>query len=112
MSSATVLAGRGSFQERLDLWATGYRRHSRWPSGKRAVTRVARPLHHEWWNGSGYPDSTRFRGQPIGGHESLERLSSTARSLLIVPYRVALTEGGQRTRNLRSSAGESATRTW
>lgn len=55
------------FEDRLDLW-----RHSiigEQEMAKREFSRHAQLLvrwHHEWWNGTGYPDMLAFEDIPIG----------------------------------------------
>ncbi|HYP27097.1 MAG TPA: HD domain-containing phosphohydrolase [Blastocatellia bacterium] len=93
-----------SFQERIDLW-----RHpivGEQQMAKRDATRHAQLLvrwHHEWWNGSGYPDTLAFEDIPIGARilRAVELYSALVSDR---PYRPAL-EGEQALDALRSSAG-------
>jgi hypothetical protein len=81
-----------SFQERLDLW-----RHpviGEQQMAKRDASRHAQLLvrwHHEWWNGSGYPDTLAFEDIPIGARilRAVELYSAITSDR---PYRAALAE--------------------
>ncbi len=81
-----------SFDERMDLW-----RHSiigEQQMSKRDATRHAQLLvrwHHEWWNGSGYPDMLAFEDIPIGARilRAVELYSALTSDR---PYRAALDE--------------------
>jgi hypothetical protein len=81
-----------SFDERMDLW-----RHSiigEQQMAKRDATRHAQLLvrwHHEWWNGSGYPDMLAFEDIPIGARilRAVELYSALTSDR---PYRAALAE--------------------
>ncbi len=93
-----------SFEQRIDLW-----RHSvigEQQMAKRGSTRHAQLLvrwHHEWWNGTGYPDSLSFEDIPIGARilRAVELLSALVADR---PYRAALSyEDAIET--LKSSAG-------
>jgi hypothetical protein len=93
-----------SFEQRIDLW-----RHSvigEQQMAKRGSTRHAQLLvrwHHEWWNGTGYPDSLCFEDIPIGARilRAVELLSAL---LSDRPYRAALSLDDA-IENLSSSAG-------
>ncbi|MEW6212641.1 MAG: HD domain-containing phosphohydrolase [Acidobacteriota bacterium] len=93
-----------SFAERIDLW-----RHSvigEQQMAKRGLTRHAQLLvrwHHEWWNGTGYPDSLSFEDIPIGARilRAVELLSALADDR---PYRAALSFDDA-IETLKSSAG-------
>jgi hypothetical protein len=92
------------FTERLDLW-----RHSiigEQEMAKREASRYAQLLvrwHHEWWNGSGYPDMLAFEDIPIGARilraVELYNASTSER-----PYRAALAKK-EALEVLKSSAG-------
>jgi hypothetical protein len=93
-----------SFDERMDLW-----RHSiigEQQMSKRDATRHAQLLvrwHHEWWNGSGYPDMLAFEDIPIGARilRAVELYSALTSDR---PYRAALAED-QALDTLATSAG-------
>ena len=84
--------GALSFQERLDLW-----RHpviGEQQMAKREASRHAQLLvrwHHEWWNGSGYPDALGFEDIPIGARilRAVELYSAVTSDR---PYRLALAD--------------------
>ncbi|MFY9611764.1 MAG: HD domain-containing phosphohydrolase [Blastocatellia bacterium] len=96
--------GALSFQERLDLW-----RHpviGEQQMAKREASRHAQLLvrwHHEWWNGSGYPDTLAFEDIPIGARilRAVELYSAVTADR---PYRVAMTDEAA-LEALRSSSG-------
>jgi ribosomal protein L12E/L44/L45/RPP1/RPP2 len=93
-----------SLQERIDLW-----RHpivGEQQMAKREATRHAQLLvrwHHEWWNGSGYPDTLAFEDIPIGARilRAVELYSALVSDR---PYRPALGPD-EALEALRSSAG-------
>ncbi|MEK6320643.1 MAG: HD domain-containing phosphohydrolase [Acidobacteriota bacterium] len=93
-----------SFEARLDLW-----RHSvigEQQMAKRDAMRHAQLLvrwHHEWWNGSGYPDMLAFEDIPIGAR-ILRAVELYGALLSDRPYRAALDEP-QAIEALTSSAG-------
>lgn len=93
-----------SFEARLDLW-----RHpviGEQQMAKRDAMRHAQLLvrwHHEWWNGSGYPDMLAFEDIPIGAR-ILRAVELCAALLSDRPYRAALDEP-QALAALTSSAG-------
>ena len=93
-----------SFEARLDLW-----RHSiigEQQMAKRDSLRHAQLLvrwHHEWWNGSGYPDMLAFEDIPIGAR-IIRAVELCAALLSDRPYRAALDEQ-QAVETLISSAG-------
>ena len=93
-----------SFEARLDLW-----RHSvigEQQMAKRDSTRQAQLLvrwHHEWWNGSGYPDMLAFEDIPVGAR-ILRAVELCAALLSDRPYRAAQNEQ-QVVEALTSSAG-------
>jgi hypothetical protein len=92
------------FEERLDLW-----RHSiigEQEMAKREASRYAQLLvrwHHEWWNGSGYPDMLAFEDIPIGARilRAVELYNALTGDR---PYRAALSKK-EALEVLRSSAG-------
>jgi hypothetical protein len=82
-----------SFDEQLDLW-----RHpiiGEQQMSKREASRLTQLLvrwHHEWWNGSGYPDSLAFEDIPIGAR--ILRVVELYSALISDrPYRDALNPG-------------------
>jgi hypothetical protein len=81
-----------SFEARLDLW-----RHpiiGEQQMAKRDAIRHAQLLvrwHHEWWNGSGYPDMLAFEDIPIGAR-ILRAVELYSALLSDRPYRPALDE--------------------
>lgn len=93
-----------SFEARLDLW-----RHpviGEQQMAKRDSTRHAQLLvrwHHEWWNGSGYPDMLAFEDIPVGAR-ILRAVELCAALLSDRPYRAAQNEQ-QVVEALTSSAG-------
>ena len=93
-----------SFEARLDLW-----RHpviGEQQMAKRDSTRHAQLLvrwHHEWWNGSGYPDMLAFEDIPLGAR-ILRAVELCAALLSDRPYRDAQNEQ-QVVAALSSSAG-------
>ena len=92
------------FEARLDLW-----RHpviGEQQMAKRDAMRHAQLLvrwHHEWWNGSGYPDMLAFEDIPIGAR-ILRAVELYSALLCDRPYRAALSEQ-QAIDALTSSAG-------
>ena len=93
-----------NFEARLDLW-----RHSvigEQQMAKRDSMRAAQLLvrwHHEWWNGSGYPDMLAFEDIPIGAR-ILRAVELCAALLSARPYRAAQDEQ-QAIETLTASAG-------
>ena len=93
-----------SFEERLDLW-----RHpiiGEQQMAKREASRQAQLLvrwHHEWWNGSGYPDMLAFEDIPIGAR-ILRAVELYSALISERPYRAALSPD-EALEALRSSAG-------
>jgi hypothetical protein len=93
-----------SFEARLDLW-----RHpviGEQQMAKRDSLRHAQLLvrwHHEWWNGSGYPDMLSFEDIPIGAR-ILRAVELYSAMLCDRPYRAAL-DDQQALEALTSSAG-------
>lgn len=93
-----------AFEARLDLW-----RHpviGEQQMAKRDAMRHAQLLvrwHHEWWNGSGYPDMLAFEDIPIGAR-ILRAVELYSALICDRPYREALTEQ-QALEALSSSAG-------
>ena len=93
-----------SLEERMDLW-----RHpiiGEQEMAKRGSSRHAQLLvrwHHEWWNGTGYPDRLSFEHIPIGARiiRAVELHSALTSDR---PYRTGLPDGLARD-VLRSSAG-------
>jgi hypothetical protein len=92
------------YEQRLDLW-----RHSvigEQQMAKRDATRYSQLLvrwHHEWWDGSGYPDGLAFEDIPIGAR--ILRVAELFSALIgDRPYRRALT-GEQVLAAVRASAG-------
>lgn len=93
-----------SFEARLDLW-----RHpviGEQQMAKRDASRHAQLLvrwHHEWWNGSGYPDMLAFEDIPIGAR-ILRAVELFSALLCERPYRSAL-DLEQARATLAASAG-------
>ncbi|HXU39832.1 MAG TPA: HD domain-containing phosphohydrolase [Blastocatellia bacterium] len=93
-----------AFEARLDLW-----RHpviGEQQMAKRDAMRHAQLLvrwHHEWWNGSGYPDMLAFEDIPIGAR-ILRAVELYSALICDRPYREALSEQ-QAIEALTSSAG-------
>jgi len=93
-----------SFETRLDLW-----RHpviGEQQMAKRDASRHAQLLvrwHHEWWNGSGYPDMLAFEDIPIGAR-ILRAVELYSALLCERPYRGAL-DHEQARETLAASAG-------
>jgi len=93
-----------SFEQRLDLW-----RHSvvgEQQMSKREAARHAQLLvrwHHEWWNGTGYPDQLAFEDIPIGAR-ILRAVELYASLICERPYRPALHEAAS-LETLKASAG-------
>ena len=93
-----------SFEARLDLW-----RHpviGEQQMAKRDAMRHAQLLvrwHHEWWNGSGYPDMLAFEDIPVGAR-ILRAVELCAALLSDRPYRSAQNKQ-QAVEALTSSAG-------
>lgn len=93
-----------TFEERMDLW-----RHpiiGEQQMAKRNAMRHAQLLvrwHHEWWNGSGYPDMLAFEDIPIGARilRAVELYSALVSDR---PYRAALNRD-QAVETLKASAG-------
>jgi hypothetical protein len=93
-----------TFEERMDLW-----RHpiiGEQQMAKRDAMRHAQLLvrwHHEWWNGSGYPDMLAFEDIPIGARilRAVELYSALVSDR---PYRAALNRE-QAVETLKASAG-------
>ena len=97
-------SGPLSFQERLDLWrhpVIGEQQMAKREAGRHAQLLVR--WHHEWWNGSGYPDTLAFEDIPIGARilRAVELYSALTSDR---PYRVALSDEAA-LEALRSSAG-------
>jgi hypothetical protein len=105
MSPAYISStGPLSLEERIDLW-----RHpiiGEQEMAKRGSSRHAQLLvrwHHEWWNGTGYPDMLSFEQIPIGAR--IIRAVELYRALVSDrPYRPRQSEHQAR-ETLRSSAG-------
>jgi hypothetical protein len=93
-----------SFEERMDLW-----RHpvvGEQQMAKREATRHAQLLvrwHHEWWNGTGYPDTLAFEDIPIGAR-ILRAVELYCALISDRPYRAALS-GSEAIESLKKSAG-------
>lgn len=93
-----------SFEARLDLW-----RHpviGEQQMAKRDAMRHAQLLvrwHHEWWNGSGYPDMLAFEDIPVGAR-IVRAVELYAALLCDRPYRAALDEQ-QAVETVTASAG-------
>jgi hypothetical protein len=102
----TYLSNPGplSTEQRMDLW-----RHSilgEQAMAKRSASRHSQLLvrwHHEWWNGSGYPDMLSFEEIPIGAR-ILHAVEMYSALIADRPYRPAL-DPGQAKEMLRGSAG-------
>jgi ribosomal protein L12E/L44/L45/RPP1/RPP2 len=93
-----------SFEARLDLWrhpVIGEQQMSKRDAGRHAQLLVR--WHHEWWNGSGYPDMLAFEDIPIGAR-ILRPVELYCALLGDRPYRSALSESDA-IEALTSSAG-------
>lgn len=93
-----------SFEARLDLWrhpVIGEQQMSKREAGRHAQLLVR--WHHEWWNGSGYPDKLAFEDIPIGAR-ILRAVELYAALICDRPYRAALDER-QAVEMLTASAG-------
>jgi ribosomal protein L12E/L44/L45/RPP1/RPP2 len=93
-----------TFEERMDLW-----RHpiiGEQQMAKRDAMRHAQLLvrwHHEWWNGSGYPDMLAFEDIPIGAR-ILRAVELYSALISDRPYRAALNRS-QAIETLKAAAG-------
>ena len=93
-----------SFEERMDLW-----RHpvvGEQQMAKREATRHAQLLvrwHHEWWNGTGYPDTLAFEDIPVGARV-LRAVELYCALISDRPYRAAL-GAAEALESLKKSAG-------
>ncbi|HEU4391639.1 MAG TPA: HD domain-containing phosphohydrolase, partial [Blastocatellia bacterium] len=96
--------GRLTLENRIDLWrhpVVGEQQLSKQGAPRQAQLMVR--WHHEWWNGTGYPDGLAFEDIPIGARIlRAAELYSALRSNR--PYRPALSEADARL-VLNSSAG-------
>ena len=96
--------GALSAEERLDLWrhpVIGEREASR-VGADRAAQLLVR-WHHEWWNGSGYPDALRREEIPLAAR--ILRVADSYAALTDArPFRAALTVDEAR-RELMDRAG-------
>jgi HD-GYP domain-containing protein (c-di-GMP phosphodiesterase class II) len=91
-------------EERIDLWrhpVIGEREVSR-AGADRAAQLLVR-WHHEWWNGSGYPDALRREEIPLAAR-ILRVADSYAALTENRPFRRAFSEEGAR-RELMNRAG-------
>jgi hypothetical protein len=97
-------SGSLTFEQRLDLW-----RHSvvgEQQMAKREANRHAQLLvrwHHEWWNGTGYPDQLAFEDIPIGARV-LRAVELYSALICDRPYRTAF-ETTEALETLAASAG-------
>ena len=97
-------SGQLSFEERMDLW-----RHTvigEQQMAKRDGMRHAQLLvrwHHEWWNGTGYPDGLAFEDIPIGAR-ILRAVELYSALIADRPYRAAL-NADQAMETLKAAAG-------
>ncbi len=104
MPAYQAAAGPLSFEERMDLW-----RHpiiGEQQMAKRDAMRHAQLLvrwHHEWWNGTGYPDQLSFEDIPIGAR-LLRAVELYSALIADRPYRAALSHE-QAIDTLKASAG-------
>jgi len=93
-----------TFEQRLDMW-----RHpviGEQQMAKRDASRHAQLLvrwHHEWWNGTGYPDQLAFEDIPIGSR-ILRAVELYCSLISDRPYRTAL-DPSQAATTLAHSAG-------
>jgi HD-GYP domain-containing protein (c-di-GMP phosphodiesterase class II) len=99
-------AGTLTEEERIDLTrhpVIGEQESAR-AGADRAVQLLVR-WHHEWWNGSGYPDSLRRREIPLAAR--LLRLADSYVALTDTrPFRPALTEAQARKKIIAGAAVE------
>jgi hypothetical protein len=96
--------GQLTLENRIDLWrhpVVGEQQLAKHEAPRQSQLIVR--WHHEWWNGTGYPDGLAFEDIPIGARIlRAAELYSALRSSR--PYRAALSETDTR-QVLRSSAG-------
>ncbi|HSB11210.1 MAG TPA: HD domain-containing phosphohydrolase [Blastocatellia bacterium] len=93
-----------SFEARLDLWrhpVIGEQQMVKRDAGRHAQLLVR--WHHEWWNGSGYPDSLAFEDIPIAAR-IIRAVELYAALVADRPYRLAFSEK-QAFEAVESSAG-------
>lgn len=96
--------GKLSEEERLDLYrhpVIGEQEAAR--SGADRASQLLVRWHHEWWNGTGYPDALRAEAIPLGAR-ILRVCDSYAALTDARPYRPARTEAEAR-RHLTDWAG-------
>ena len=95
-------AGSLTAEERVDLErhpVIGEQEAAR-ASADRAVQLLVR-WHHEWWNGSGYPDALRQNEIPLAAR--ILRLADSYAALTDArPYRPAMTEDDARKQIIRA----------
>jgi HD-GYP domain-containing protein (c-di-GMP phosphodiesterase class II) len=97
-------SGQLTTEERIDLWrhpVIGEREASR-AGADRAAQLLVR-WHHEWWNGTGYPDALRREEIPLAAR--IVRVADSYCALTDArPFRAAMTEEEAR-RELADRAG-------
>ena len=93
-----------TFEERVDLWrhpVIGEQQMAKYEASRHAQLLVR--WHHEWWNGTGYPDMLAYEDIPIGARilRAIDLYSSLSADR---PYRNRLSEEAA-VAELRESAG-------